>query len=68
MRGPGAPGVGVELDREKKLAEMHEQYRSCGVRNRDDLAPMRKYDAWLGGTRLQTRIIRIKVHHRDIGK
>ncbi|SAK45577.1 glucarate dehydratase [Caballeronia hypogeia] len=42
VRVPTTPGLGVELDREK-LAELHEQYLSCGVRNRDDLAQMRKY-------------------------
>jgi len=41
---PKTPGLGVELDRDK-LAELHEQYRTCGVRNRDDLTQMRKYDA-----------------------
>jgi len=44
VRVPKTPGLGVELDRDK-LAELHEQYRTCGVRNRDDLAQMRKYDA-----------------------
>ncbi|HKX40037.1 MAG TPA: glucarate dehydratase, partial [Burkholderiaceae bacterium] len=40
---PRTPGLGVELDRER-LAELHEQYHRCGVRNRDDLRQMRKYD------------------------
>ena len=44
VRVPKTPGLGVELDRDK-LAELHEQYRTCGVRNRDDLAQMLKYDA-----------------------
>ena len=43
VRVPTAPGLGVTLDRER-LAELHEQYRRCGVRNRDDLSQMRKYD------------------------
>jgi len=43
VRVPTAPGLGVALDRER-LAELHEQYRRCGVRNRDDLSQMRKYD------------------------
>lgn len=43
VRLPTAPGLGVTLDRER-LAELHEQYRRCGVRNRDDLSQMRKYD------------------------
>ena len=42
VRVPTTPGLGVELDREK-LAELHQQYLSCGVRNRDDLSQMRKY-------------------------
>ena len=40
---PSAPGLGVELDYDA-LATLHEQYKSCGVRNRDDLTQMRKYD------------------------
>jgi len=43
VRVPTAPGLGVTLDRER-LAELHDQYRRCGVRNRDDLSQMRKYD------------------------
>ena len=43
VRVPTTPGLGVALDREK-LAELHEQYRTCGVRNRDDLTQMRRYD------------------------
>jgi glucarate dehydratase len=47
---PRTPGLGVELDR-TRLAELHEQYRACGVRNRDDLAQMRKLDpAFTGKT------------------
>jgi glucarate dehydratase len=42
VRVPTTPGLGVTLDRER-LAELHEQYRRCGVRNRDDLTQMRKY-------------------------
>lgn len=48
VRVPKTPGLGVELDRDK-LAELHEQYRCCGVRNRDDLAQMRKYDPGFSG-------------------
>lgn len=48
VRVPTTPGLGVELDRDK-LAELHAQYLSCGVRNRDDLAQMRKYDAGFTG-------------------
>jgi len=43
VRVPTAPGLGVTLDR-GKLAELHEQYQRCGVRNRDDLKQMRRYD------------------------
>jgi glucarate dehydratase len=45
---PRTPGLGVELDRDK-LAQLHEQYLSCEVRNRDDLAQMRKYDTGFTG-------------------
>ncbi|WP_119154312.1 glucarate dehydratase family protein [Caldimonas tepidiphila] len=45
---PGRPGLGVELDREQ-LARLHEQYLACGVRNRNDLAQMRKYDPAFSG-------------------
>lgn len=43
VRVPTRPGLGVTLDR-GRLAELHEQYLRCGVRNRDDLSQMRKYD------------------------
>jgi glucarate dehydratase len=45
---PTRPGLGVELDRDQ-LARLHDQYLSCGVRNRDDLAQMRKYDPTFSG-------------------
>jgi glucarate dehydratase len=48
VRVPTTPGLGVELD-PGKLAELHAQYLSCGVRNRDDLAQMRKYDPAFSG-------------------
>jgi glucarate dehydratase len=48
VRVPTTPGLGVALDREK-LADLHEQYRVCGVRNRDDLTQMRKYDQRFSG-------------------
>ena len=48
VRVPTSPGLGVELDR-AKLAELHAQYLACGVRNRDDLEQMRKYDAGFTG-------------------
>ena len=43
VKVPDAPGLGVTLDR-AALAQLHEQYLSCGVRNRNDLAQMKKYD------------------------
>jgi glucarate dehydratase len=48
VRVPKAPGLGVELDRDR-LAQLHEQYLGCGVRNRDDLAQMRRYDPGFSG-------------------
>lgn len=39
---PEGPGLGVTLDRDA-LAALHENYRSCGLRKRDDAAEMRKY-------------------------
>ncbi|ONK13612.1 glucarate dehydratase family protein [Streptomyces sp. MP131-18] len=40
---PEGPGLGIELDRDA-LAVMHEQYRTCTVRRRDDTAYMRSFD------------------------
>ncbi|MFK0137070.1 glucarate dehydratase family protein [Streptomyces murinus] len=40
---PTAPGLGVELDRDA-LARLHEQYVSCGLRDRDDTGYMRRID------------------------
>ncbi|WP_429556288.1 glucarate dehydratase family protein [Paraburkholderia youngii] len=48
VRVPTTPGLGVELDRER-LAELHAQYLSCSVRNRDDLSQMRKYEPGFTG-------------------
>jgi glucarate dehydratase len=45
---PTKPGLGVELDRDA-LAKLHEQYLACGIRNRDDLRQMRKYDPAFSG-------------------
>lgn len=39
---PTAPGLGIELDRER-LAALHELYLKCGLRKRDDTAYMRKF-------------------------
>jgi glucarate dehydratase len=43
VRVPSRPGLGVELDR-STLQRLHEQYLHCGIRDRNDLAQMRKYD------------------------
>jgi glucarate dehydratase len=48
VRVPDLPGLGVRLDR-SRLAALHEQYLACGVRQRDDLAQMRKYDPSFSG-------------------
>lgn len=48
VRVPEAPGLGVTLDR-AKLAELHAQYLACGLRQRDDLAQMRRYDPAFSG-------------------
>ena len=43
---PAGPGLGVTLDRDA-LARLHEQYERCGIRERDDITPMRVIDpAW----------------------
>jgi glucarate dehydratase len=39
---PNGPGLGVALDR-AALAQLHQQYLTCGVRKRDDAKEMRKY-------------------------
>jgi glucarate dehydratase len=38
---PDRPGLGVELDRDA-LGRLHEQYLSCGLRNRDDTGYMQR--------------------------
>ena len=48
VRVPTGPGLGVTLDREA-LARLHEQYKACGVRSRDDRAQMRKYQPGFSG-------------------
>lgn len=49
VKVPAVPGLGVEID-QAQLACLHQQYLDCGVRNRNDLAQMRKYDAAFSGT------------------
>ena len=48
VKVPTVPGLGVEID-QAQLARLHQQYLDCGVRNRNDLAQMRKYDATFSG-------------------
>lgn len=48
VKVPTTPGLGVELDR-AQLEKLHQQYLDCGVRNRNDLAQMRKYDPGFSG-------------------
>ena len=43
VRVPTGPGLGVTIDREA-LARLHDNYLHCGIRNRDDLGQMKKYD------------------------
>jgi glucarate dehydratase len=48
VKVPTKPGLGVELDR-AALSRLHQQYLDCGVRQRDDLAQMRRYDPDFSG-------------------
>jgi glucarate dehydratase len=43
VRVPTAPGLGVQID-EDSLAELHDQYLRCGIRDRDDTGYMRSID------------------------
>ena len=43
LRVPTTPGLGVQIDREA-LARLHDNYLNTTIRNRDDLAQMRKYE------------------------
>ncbi|MBI2728822.1 MAG: glucarate dehydratase [Polaromonas sp.] len=43
LRVTTSPGLGVTIDR-TALARLHDNYLNCGIRNRDDLGQMRKYD------------------------
>lgn len=43
---PREPGLGVEIDR-KELARLHENFKRCGIAERDDLGEMKKlYPDW----------------------
>ena len=48
LRVPRGPGLGVSIDREA-LARLHDNWLHCGIRNRDDLGQMRKYDPTFTG-------------------
>lgn len=48
LRVPTTPGLGVQIDREA-LARLHDNYLNTSIRNRDDLAQMRKYDPGFTG-------------------
>ncbi len=48
LRVPRGPGLGVTIDSEA-LARLHDNYLHCGIRNRDDLGQMRKYDPTFTG-------------------
>lgn len=48
LRVPTGPGLGVTIDREA-LARLHDNYQRCGIRNRDDLGQMKKYDPTFTG-------------------
>ena len=39
-----APGLGLELDHDQ-LGKLHDQYLSCGIRQRDDVKQMQRYQA-----------------------
>ncbi len=47
---PRGPGLGVRLDT-RALATLHENWRSCGIRVRDDASEMRKHVPGWDGTR-----------------
>ena len=48
LRVPRGPGLGVAIDR-AALARLHDNYLHCGIRARDDLGQMRKYDPTFTG-------------------
>jgi glucarate dehydratase len=48
LRVTTTPGLGVQIDREA-LARLSDNYRNTGIRNRDDLGQMRKYDPGFTG-------------------
>ncbi|MFC3684133.1 glucarate dehydratase family protein [Hydrogenophaga luteola] len=48
LRVTSSAGLGVQIDREA-LARLYDNYLSTGIRNRDDLGQMRKYDPGFTG-------------------
>ena len=48
LRVTSTPGLGVQIDREA-LARLYDNYLNTGIRNRDDLGQMRKYDPGFTG-------------------
>jgi glucarate dehydratase len=48
VKVPRRPGLGVELDA-RALDALHRQYLECGIRSRNDVAQMRKYDPTFSG-------------------
>lgn len=48
VRVPDAPGLGVELDRDA-LKQLARNYQECGIRSRNDVKEMQKYEpSWTG--------------------
>lgn len=48
VRVPDAPGLGVELDR-NALQQLERNFQECGIRSRNDVKEMQKYDPnWTG--------------------
>ncbi len=48
VRVPDVPGLGVELDRDA-LKQLAHNYQECGIRSRNDVKEMQKYDpTWTG--------------------
>jgi glucarate dehydratase len=48
LRVPRGPGLGVSID-PQALERLHDNWLHCGIRNRDDLGQMRKYDPTFTG-------------------
>ncbi len=62
VRVPTGAGLGATLDR-AALARLHDNYLRCGIRSRDDLGQMKKYDpAFTGGSRASDRHARRACH------